>query len=139
MVDAKRDYLRRIVRMQRLQFFLECWKASGRRFEKNQHFARCLYFALPPVDRINGGSDVSAGSKAAHDQFLCNSLRRTAIGKRAQREQNFIRHSLGRDKRGAPADPTAANYNVAIVDNRRLTRRDRFLRRMQLHLCAIII
>ena len=114
--------------MQRFQFFLERGEPSRRGFEKDDYFTRRLHFAFPSVNGINGRCDVRAGSKAAVHQFLRDPLRRPAIGKRAQHEQNFIRHSLGWNKSGAPANPATTEHNIAIVNHRRLAGRNGFLR-----------
>jgi hypothetical protein len=132
--------------MKGAKFLLKRWLSIFAHFEEDECFVSGFDFFFPAVNRFNRRQDVRAGCEFFGDELICDSLGRFAIGKRAQREKNLlICHVSGRNERFGylpgrlgPANPAAANDNVAVVNDCGLPGRDRALRFLQLDSRAIV-
>ena len=120
--------------MKRPQLILKRRLSIFAELEKNERFASGFDFFLPAVNRFDCRQNIRAGCEPFGHEVIRNSLRGFVIRKRAQREKDFFRHSLGWDKRFAmphrlgATDPTAADNAIVVINDSGLTGRDRALR-----------
>jgi hypothetical protein len=117
--------------MKRLELFLKSRVTICRDLKENERFFPRLNLSLPAINRFNLRRDIRARHEVFRDELLRDSARGFRVRKRAEGNQDFFRHSLGKGESGLPADPAAAEDHIAFVKNGRLSGRDRFLRLMQ--------
>jgi len=78
--------------MKRAQLFLKCGLSVLAQLEKDECLIGGFDFTLPAIDRFHTGQNIRARSKFFCDQLIRNFSRRFGIWKRAECEQNFLRH-----------------------------------------------
>src|SRR5262249_14408783 len=89
------DNLRNFVWMKRTKFFLKRRLSIFADLKENQCLVASFDFALPAINRFNRWQNVPAGHELFGDELIYDALCRPAIRKRAQREQNLVRHQAG--------------------------------------------
>ena len=114
--------------MKRAQLFLKRRLLVLAQLEEHECFISRFNFALPAVNGFDARQNVRARGELFCDQLIGNPTRSFSVRKRAQREQNFFSHLLGRYGRLASADPAAAKHNVVVVNYCGLSGRHRALR-----------
>lgn len=78
--------------MKRSQLFLERRLPVFAELEEDKGFVSRLNFFLPAIDRFDSRQDIRACRKAFAHQLIRNAVRNFRVRKRAQREQNSLRH-----------------------------------------------
>ena len=120
--------------MERPQFCFEFGITTSREFENCQHFVGGFRLPVPMVDRMHVRQNVRARGQPKIDNLFRDSARNLDVRNCAKGDERFLGHSLGRDTRWfaprwlRPTDPTAANNNVGVVNDRRLAGRNGALR-----------
>lgn len=124
--------------MKRAKFGFELGVAIQWQLEDYQRLIPRFDFSLPAINRMDLRQNISAGGEPKLDDFSRDPPGGFGIRKGAERENDFVRHCSRRLQRGRAANPSPADYNVAIVDNGGLPRRDRFLRLVKLNASAAV-
>src|SRR5437588_4482870 len=104
--------------MKRAESFLERGLSIFAEFKEDERLISRLNFFFPAVDRFNRWQNIRTGGKFFGDELVRDSVRGLALGKSAEREQNLFRHLLSRNQCFLPANPTATNNHIALVDHR---------------------
>ena len=78
--------------MERAELALKFRVAARAQLENRKGFVGGFDLVLPPIDGMDLRQNVSARSQPQLDHLARDSLRGFCIGKRAERENNFVSH-----------------------------------------------